>query len=116
VLTVTSQRRQRQQLAQDEYGDEAHTDLPNKSPPSIGENDLLARELEIAWNKASRLDHRAGVGFDISQAPRLRVATDEHAKAERDLELNNDSSHSEFGAEYEELGDYEFQRPATVRS
>jgi hypothetical protein len=87
--------------------------LPSKSPLSIGENDPLARELEIGWNKASRLDHRAGVGFDISQ---LRIATDEYEKAEEDLELDNDSSHSEFGAEYEELGDYEFQRPATIRS
>jgi hypothetical protein len=91
VLTVTSQRRQRQQLDQDKYGDEAHTDLPNKSPPSIGENDSLARELEIELDKASRHDHRVRVGFDISQAPKLRVATDEYAKAERDLESDNDS-------------------------
>jgi hypothetical protein len=35
MLTVTSQWRQRQQLAQDEYGDEAEADLRVKGSPPI---------------------------------------------------------------------------------
>ncbi|SPJ85273.1 uncharacterized protein FTOL_11054 [Fusarium torulosum] len=105
------QRRQRQQLTQDEYGDEADADLRDTDPASIPE----------------AYEDKANMAFDYIQAARARVArvaTDQYAKAEKDLESDNDSSHSEFGAEFDDIGDYdseyisddEFQRPITVRS
>jgi hypothetical protein len=116
VLTVTSQRRQRQKLAQDEYGDEADADLRDKDPPSIPEE----------------YEDKANMAFDYIQASKAKMNMDKYAKVKRDFESDDDLSHSEFGArpedirdykpedirdyESEDISDYEFQRPATMRS
>jgi hypothetical protein len=100
VLTVISQRSQRQQLAQDEYEYEADADLRDKGPLPI----------------PKEYEDKPNVALDYTQASRSRVAKDTHAKAIKDWEEDNGSFRPEFGAMFVERGDYEFQRPATVRS
>ncbi|KAH6954263.1 hypothetical protein DER45DRAFT_570127 [Fusarium avenaceum] len=83
-----SKRRQRQQLAQDEYGDETEADLREIGPPTIPKEYSDKTNAALHYIQASR--HRAR----------------QYAKAKRDLESDDDSSESGDGAEYEELSDY----------
>ncbi|CAJ0546584.1 Ff.00g012110.m01.CDS01 [Fusarium sp. VM40] len=83
-----SKRRQRQQLAQDEYEDETEADLREIGPRTI----------------PKEYSDKANAALDYIQASRDRAR--QYAKAERDLESDDDSSESGDGAEYEELSDY----------
>ncbi|KAM0224114.1 hypothetical protein ACHAQD_002485 [Fusarium lateritium] len=94
------QRRQRQRLTQDEYGDEADIDLRHIDPPPIPK--------EYA--------NKADAALTYIQASRARLAKDKYVKTDRELESDNDSSRSEFSDESDEFGAYKFQMPGTVMS